>query len=175
MSPSVVNDVRVHGSSNGRDLSIGEEEATTLGGLRGVGSGLNVENDVLGGLGDVDEGGEGSTPVNVGGDVAEGEGDGVDEVDLVAHAVADGELGNVRHGAGDLEGEADDVILADGDDLDRVGQLGVGGGRMDILRDELLGGLRPVIVKESALPQRRTAQRKLLTWWGRWRRGSRPS
>lgn len=153
MSPSVVDDVRVHGTADGRDLSIGEEEATTLGGLRGVGSRLDIENDVFGSLGDVDERGEGSTPVDVGGDVAEGESDGVDEVDLVAHTVADGELRDVVHGAGDLLGEADDVVLADGDDFDRVGQLGVGGGRVDVLRDELLGRLGPGNANESASSQ----------------------
>jgi hypothetical protein len=163
MSPRVVDDVRVHGSSDGRNLRVGEKEATTLGSLRGVRSGLNVEDDVLGSLGDVDEGGEGSTPVDVGGDVAEGEGDGVDEVDLVAHAMADGELGDVGHGARDLEGEADNVVLADGDDLDRVGQLGVGGGRVDILRDELLRSLRPVIVPGSASVRISTLPRTLLT------------
>lgn len=139
----VVDDVRVHRSSDGRDLSVGEEESTSLGRFRGKARRLNVEDDKLGGLGDVGERGEGVPPVVVRGDVAEGEGRGVDEVHLVADSVADDDLGDVGHGARDLDRQADDVVLADGDDLDGEGELRVGCRVLDVHRDELLGGLGP--------------------------------
>lgn len=143
MRTSVINDVRVHRSADGGDLGVGEEETTALGRLRGVRGGLNVEDDEFGCLGDVGERREGGTPVVVGGDVTEGESHGVDKVDLVSDAVADDELGDVGHGAGDLDRDADDVVLADRDDLDRVGELGVSRRVLNVHRDELLRRLGP--------------------------------
>lgn len=118
MGPRLVDRVARHVATDGGDLRVGEEEPTALGGLGRVARRLNVEDDELDRLGDVGERGERTAPVDVGRDIGHVERDGVDEVDLVADTVADDELRDVREGAGDLDGDADDVVLADGDNLD---------------------------------------------------------
>lgn len=103
MRARVVDDVRVHRPANGRDLCVREQEAASLGRLGRVARRLDVEHDELGRLGDVGERGEGRAPVVVRGDVAKRERHRVDEVDLIPDAVADDKLGDVGHGARDLD------------------------------------------------------------------------
>ena len=145
MSSSVEDDVRVHRSSYWRDLRIGEKESTSFGGLRRVTCRLDVEHDEFGRLGDIGKGRERCSPVRRGRDVTEGEGGGVDEIELVTDSVTDDELRNVGHRSSDFERETDDVVPADRDDLDGVGELGVGRRVLDVLRDELFGRFGPAI------------------------------
>jgi hypothetical protein len=144
MRPRLEDRVARHVAADGGNLLVGVEETTALGRLGRVRSRLNVENDELDRLSDVGEGRERTTPVNVRRDVGHVERDGVDEVDLVANSVADDKLRDVREGAGDLERDADDVVLTDGDDFDRERLLLVSRGVLLVDGNELLRHLRPV-------------------------------
>lgn len=103
---------------------------------------LDVENDEFGRLGDIGKRREGRSPVRTRGDVAEREGRRVDEIQLISDSVTDDELRDIGHGSGDFERETDDVVLANGDDLDGVGKLGVRRRVLDVLRDELFRRFR---------------------------------
>lgn len=149
--PAVEDGVGRHGTADGRDLRIGEEETTALGRLGRVRRRLNIEHDKLDGLGDVGEGRERGAPVRLGRDVGERERERVDQVDLVPDTVADGELGNVGQRAGDLGGHADEVVLADRDNLDRVRLFLVRRRILNVERDELLGRLCSVGKRSKAL------------------------
>lgn len=59
----VIDDVRIHGSSDGRNLSIGQQESTALRRLRWMTRWFNVENDKLGRLLNVGQGREWVAPV----------------------------------------------------------------------------------------------------------------
>ena len=59
----------------------------------------------------------------IGGNVSESKSGRIDHVDLISYSVTDDELGNVGHGTSDLERETDEVVFADGNDFERVGQF----------------------------------------------------
>lgn len=81
-------------------------------------SGFDIENDEFDGLRDVGERREGGSPVNGSGDVGHGEGERVDQVNLVTDSVTDTELSNVGEGSSNVLRDTNNVVLANRDDLD---------------------------------------------------------
>lgn len=152
MRPAVEDRVGRHGAADGRDLRVREEETTALGRLGRVRRRLNVEHDELDGLRDVDEGRERRAPVRLGRNVGERERERVDQVDLVPDAVADGELRDVGQRAGNLGRHADEVVLADRHDLDRVRLFLVRRRILNVERDELLRRLCSVGGRVNSVP-----------------------
>lgn len=105
---------------------------------------FNVENDEFDRLRNVGERREGGPPVDRGGNVGHGEGEGIDQVNLVADSVTDAKLSNVGEGSGNVLRDADNVVLANGNDLDRVGLFRIRRCVLLIHRNQLLRSLGTV-------------------------------
>lgn len=59
----------------------------------------------------------------------------------IAHAGADGERVDVAHLTGLFERDADEIIFADGDNFDGVGEFVVGGAGVRVCGEEAFGRL----------------------------------
>lgn len=101
----------------------------------GRAEGFNVEDDELDKRGDVSEGVKGGAPVDIGGDVSELQRVRVHEVDGVADFSAQKEWGDIPEGPRQLQRDANEVVFADWDKLNGVGELVALGACVDIGRD----------------------------------------
>jgi hypothetical protein len=115
-----------------RDLRVGEDELAARGPR-----GLDVEHGELDELRHARERVERRAPVGRRGELGELECLRVGEVERVADAGAEDERGDVAERARELGGQADEVVLADRRDLDRVRELVVGRVRVRVHGDEL--------------------------------------
>jgi hypothetical protein len=88
------------------------------------------------------------------------EGGGVDEVDGVAYAMAEGDLGDLGERGGHAFGKADEVVFANRSDFDGEGRLVVGGRVLDVQRDELFGALYSVRAPLARRPGGESVQRR---------------
>jgi len=124
------------------DLSICEE-VFTLEGWVGAGVGtvdFDVEDGEFDEVGDGREGVEWGTPEYGSCDVACLECDGVDKVDGVADASAYRQRADVGKGSSLFRGDTNQIVFANGWDLNGVGEFEGGGVGVSVCGDDLFGG-----------------------------------
>ena len=97
-------------------------------------------NHELDEIGDARKRFEGAAPIDRRGDLARLESGRIEEVEGVADADADGEGRDVAQLPGKLRWKTDEVVFADRDDFHGVRVFEVGGVRVGIGGQELLGG-----------------------------------